>query len=164
MGLRSAGQLLALPVAHQGIDLGRAVDVLLDLDAGRALGREILCGDAAAGNGDGQRALVASRCRACICARLSRSRAAAPVAYVRMLSNRARITSPVVIQHHSFAFFEAFAAPSRSPAASLLFTCAANTIATTPGMAPTTQHGRTPGSCSRWPRRSTARSTSPSFT
>jgi hypothetical protein len=45
MGLRSAGALLTLPVAHQGIDLGRAVDVLLDLDAGRALGLEILCGD-----------------------------------------------------------------------------------------------------------------------
>jgi hypothetical protein len=47
MGRRSAGALLTLPVAHQGIDLGRAVDVLLDLHAGRALGLEILCGDEA---------------------------------------------------------------------------------------------------------------------
>jgi hypothetical protein len=45
MGLRSAGELLTLPVAHRSIDLGRPVDVLLDLDAGRALGLEILCGD-----------------------------------------------------------------------------------------------------------------------
>jgi hypothetical protein len=47
MGVRSAGELLTLPVAHQGIDLGRAVDVLLDLDAGHALGLEIRCGDEA---------------------------------------------------------------------------------------------------------------------
>jgi len=43
--MRSAGGLLALPVRHEDIELGRAVDVLLDLDAGRALGLEIRCGD-----------------------------------------------------------------------------------------------------------------------
>lgn len=42
---RSAGGLLALPVKHRGIALGRAVDVLLDLEAGRALGIEVHCGD-----------------------------------------------------------------------------------------------------------------------
>ena len=45
MGARSAGELLALPVTHNGIALGRAVDVLFDLSAGRALGLEVLCGD-----------------------------------------------------------------------------------------------------------------------
>ena len=45
MGARHAGDLLALPVRHNGIDLGRAVDVLLDLDARRALGLEVRCGD-----------------------------------------------------------------------------------------------------------------------
>ncbi len=47
---------------------------------------------------------------------------------------------PVVIQHHSLAFFDDCSAPARSPAASLLLTCEANTIATTPGIVPTTQH------------------------
>jgi sporulation protein YlmC with PRC-barrel domain len=42
---RFAGDLLALPIRHQGIDLGRAVDVLLDLEAGRALGFEVHCPD-----------------------------------------------------------------------------------------------------------------------
>jgi sporulation protein YlmC with PRC-barrel domain len=45
MGVRHAGGLLALPVRHNGIDLGRAVDVLLDLDSGRALGLEVRCRD-----------------------------------------------------------------------------------------------------------------------
>lgn len=45
MGGHSAGGLLALPVRHRGIDLGRAVDVLLDLEAGRALGLEVVCRD-----------------------------------------------------------------------------------------------------------------------
>jgi hypothetical protein len=42
---RSAVGLLALPIEHQGIELGRAVDVLLDLEAGLALGIEVHCGD-----------------------------------------------------------------------------------------------------------------------
>ena len=45
MGVRHVGDLLALPVRHHGIDLGRAVDVLLDLGARRALGLEVRCGD-----------------------------------------------------------------------------------------------------------------------
>jgi hypothetical protein len=43
--MRSAGELLALPIRHEDVELGRAVDVLLDLDAGRALGLEVRCGD-----------------------------------------------------------------------------------------------------------------------
>jgi PRC-barrel domain len=42
---RRATELLTLPVRHNGIDLGRAVDVLLDLDGGRAVGLEVRCGD-----------------------------------------------------------------------------------------------------------------------
>ena len=37
--------LLRLPVRLHGIDLGRAVDVLLDRDALRAVGIDVLCGD-----------------------------------------------------------------------------------------------------------------------
>jgi hypothetical protein len=43
--MRSAGELLTLPIRHGDIELGRAVDVLLDLDAGRALGLEVRCRD-----------------------------------------------------------------------------------------------------------------------
>lgn len=43
--MRSAGEFLALPIRHADVELGRAVDVLLDLDAGRALGLEVRCGD-----------------------------------------------------------------------------------------------------------------------
>jgi sporulation protein YlmC with PRC-barrel domain len=45
--VRRATELLTLPVTHAGIDLGRAVDLLLDLDAGRAVGLEVRCGDEA---------------------------------------------------------------------------------------------------------------------
>jgi hypothetical protein len=42
-----AGRLLGLPVRLNGIDLGRPVDVVLDLDSRRAIGLEVLCGDEA---------------------------------------------------------------------------------------------------------------------
>lgn len=45
MSARSAGELLALPVTHNEIALGHAVDILLDLPAGRALGLQVRCGD-----------------------------------------------------------------------------------------------------------------------
>jgi uncharacterized protein YrrD len=45
MGMRHVGDLLRLPVRHNGIELGRPVDVLLDLDAGRVLGLEVRCPD-----------------------------------------------------------------------------------------------------------------------
>jgi PRC-barrel domain len=45
VGARRATELRTLPVTHNGIDLGRAVDVLLDLDSGRAVGLEVRCGD-----------------------------------------------------------------------------------------------------------------------
>jgi sporulation protein YlmC with PRC-barrel domain len=38
-------KLLRLPVRIRGIQLGRAVDVVLDRDAARAVGLEIACGD-----------------------------------------------------------------------------------------------------------------------
>jgi hypothetical protein len=41
----SADELLRLPVRLHGIRLGRAVDVILDLPARRALGLDVLCGD-----------------------------------------------------------------------------------------------------------------------
>lgn len=45
VGVRRATELSTLPVEHNGIGLGRAVDVLLDLDSGRAVGLEVRCGD-----------------------------------------------------------------------------------------------------------------------
>jgi hypothetical protein len=42
---RCVTELLAVPVTHNGIALGHAVDALLDLAAGRALGLEVHCGD-----------------------------------------------------------------------------------------------------------------------
>ena len=47
MGSLVCGDLLALPVRTQGIELGRSADVILDLDAGRVLGLEVRCGDGA---------------------------------------------------------------------------------------------------------------------
>jgi hypothetical protein len=40
-----AEELLLLPVRLNGIKLGRAVDVILDIAAGRVLGLDVLCGD-----------------------------------------------------------------------------------------------------------------------
>ena len=45
MGSTFSGDVLALPVRTQGIALGRVLDVVLDLDAGRVLGLEVRCGD-----------------------------------------------------------------------------------------------------------------------
>lgn len=42
---RPAEQLLRLPVRLHGIQLGRPVDLILDLHAERALGLAVLCGD-----------------------------------------------------------------------------------------------------------------------
>ncbi len=45
MSVRRVGELLTLPVRHNGIDLGHPVDVLLSLETGRALGLEVRCRD-----------------------------------------------------------------------------------------------------------------------
>lgn len=45
MGSLSAAASLQLPVRMRGIQLGRPVDILLDLDAWHALGFVVLCGD-----------------------------------------------------------------------------------------------------------------------
>lgn len=45
MGSLSAAASLQLPVTLRGIQLGRPVDMLLDLDAWNALGFVVLCGD-----------------------------------------------------------------------------------------------------------------------
>src|SRR5258708_25125385 len=45
MGAVSADQLLRLPVRVRGIDIGNAVDVLIDTDGWRALGLDVLCRD-----------------------------------------------------------------------------------------------------------------------
>jgi hypothetical protein len=45
MGALSAAASLQLPVRMRGIQLGRPVDILLDLDAWRVLGFVVLCGD-----------------------------------------------------------------------------------------------------------------------
>jgi hypothetical protein len=42
---RRAEELLTLPVCMRGIELGRAVDLLLDRNTPRALGFDVLCGD-----------------------------------------------------------------------------------------------------------------------
>jgi hypothetical protein len=42
---RSGAELLGLPVRLRGIGLGRPVDLIVDLDAGRAHGFDVLCGD-----------------------------------------------------------------------------------------------------------------------
>ena len=38
-------ELLRLPVCFNGIELGRPVDVLLDRQASRAVGLEVVCGN-----------------------------------------------------------------------------------------------------------------------
>ena len=45
MGERAGDELLALPVRLHGIQLGRPVDLLLDRDAQRIVGLDVLCGD-----------------------------------------------------------------------------------------------------------------------
>ena len=45
MGSLVCGDLLALPVRTQGIEFGRSIEVVLDLEAGRVLGLEVRCGD-----------------------------------------------------------------------------------------------------------------------
>ena len=42
---RTGDELLALPVRLHGIPLGRPVDLLLDRDAQRIVGLDVLCGD-----------------------------------------------------------------------------------------------------------------------
>jgi hypothetical protein len=42
---RRAESLLQLPVRVRGIQLGRAIDLVLDLDGRRAIGVEVACGD-----------------------------------------------------------------------------------------------------------------------
>ena len=42
---RTGGELLALPVRLHGIQVGRPVDLLLDRDAHRIVGLDVLCGD-----------------------------------------------------------------------------------------------------------------------
>jgi len=42
---RTGDELLALPVRLHGIQLGRPVDLLLDSDARRAVGLDVICGD-----------------------------------------------------------------------------------------------------------------------
>ena len=41
----TGSELLHLPVLMHGIQLGRPVDILVDLEAGRAVGLDVLCGD-----------------------------------------------------------------------------------------------------------------------
>jgi hypothetical protein len=43
--VRRAEELLKLPVRVRGIELGRPVDLIIDADAARAIGFEVLCGD-----------------------------------------------------------------------------------------------------------------------
>ena len=47
MGGRRASEVLALPVRMHGIQLGRPVEALLDHNADRVIGFEVLCGDGA---------------------------------------------------------------------------------------------------------------------
>ena len=45
MGSLASGHLLALPVRLHGIELGRSVELIVDLDVRRVLGFEVRCGD-----------------------------------------------------------------------------------------------------------------------
>ena len=45
MGSVTSGDLLALPVRMHGIDLGRAVELVVDLGVRRVIGVEVRCGD-----------------------------------------------------------------------------------------------------------------------
>lgn len=45
IGVIAADELLRLPVRLHGVQLGRPVDVLLDGDARRVIGLDVLCGD-----------------------------------------------------------------------------------------------------------------------
>jgi sporulation protein YlmC with PRC-barrel domain len=45
MGSLASGDLLALPVRLHGIDLGRCVELVIDLEVRRVLGFEVRCGD-----------------------------------------------------------------------------------------------------------------------
>jgi hypothetical protein len=47
VGCRPGEALLRLPVCLRGIELGRPIDVVLDLEGRRAIGLEVLCGDGA---------------------------------------------------------------------------------------------------------------------
>jgi hypothetical protein len=47
MSERSGAQLLGLPVRLRGLQLGQPTDLLLDRDAMRALGIDVVCGDGA---------------------------------------------------------------------------------------------------------------------
>jgi sporulation protein YlmC with PRC-barrel domain len=45
MGSMSSGDLLALPVRMHGIELGRAAELVVDLEVRRVVGIEVRCGD-----------------------------------------------------------------------------------------------------------------------
>src|SRR5918912_2705760 len=47
MGSMASGDVLALPVRMHGIDLGRTVELVVDVDVRRVLGFEVRCGDEA---------------------------------------------------------------------------------------------------------------------
>jgi hypothetical protein len=47
MGSLGSGDLLALPVRLHGVELGRSVEIIVDLDVRRVLGLEVRCGDEA---------------------------------------------------------------------------------------------------------------------
>jgi hypothetical protein len=47
MALMASGDVLSLPVRLHGIDLGRTVELVVDLDVRRVLGLEVRCGDEA---------------------------------------------------------------------------------------------------------------------
>jgi sporulation protein YlmC with PRC-barrel domain len=47
MGSMASRDVLALPVRLHGIDLGRTVELVVDLDVRRVLGLEVRCGDEA---------------------------------------------------------------------------------------------------------------------
>jgi sporulation protein YlmC with PRC-barrel domain len=46
MGSMTSGDVLSLPIRLHGIDLGQAVELVVDLDVRRVLGFEVRCGDA----------------------------------------------------------------------------------------------------------------------
>ena len=82
MGFVAADELLRLPVRLHGIQLGRPVDVLLDAEAWRVVGLDVLCGDEVhrflpLGRGRACRRTRSASARRCCCSTTPSSRSTA---------------------------------------------------------------------------------------
>jgi len=98
---RPAEQLLSLPVRVRGIQLGRPVDLIVDAQASRVLGFDVVCGD------DAQRFL--------------------PFAVARVTDEAIEIETPLVLlDFDQVAFYREHAATLRQLNGSASFTVGAD--------------------------------------